>query len=442
MQQADLILFPEWIFTAHPDANTPHGELLSQHGLAVVNGNIAAIAPVQKIQQDWQSSHTEYYPGRILMPGFVNSHCHSAMTLLRGIANDLPLMEWLENHIWPAEGAHVSDRFVYDGSLLAAAEMIRCGTTTFNDMYFFPDAAIRAGRTAGMRVSAGIIAIDFPSAYAQGPDEYLRKGLQTLSDHAGDPMVSMMLAPHAPYTVSDELFTTLTSLSKQHNLGVHVHLHETAFEVQSALEQNGSRPFERLQRLGVLNDKTLAVHMTQLNDAEIDSCATLGISVAHCPESNLKLASGYCQTQKLLKAGVNICIGTDGAASNNDLDMLSELRSASLIAKTESNDATAANAAQCLQMATYNGATALNLSQQTGSLAVGKSADMQLIDLNRIETQPCYDPIAQVVYSASREQITHVWNGGKPLMQERQLTTLNEDELIANAREWHEKISA
>ena len=364
------------------------------------------------------------------------------MTLLRGIANDLPLMDWLEGHIWPAEGSHVDAEFVRDGSLLACAEMIRGGTTCFNDMYFFLEATIEAALTAGIRVSAGIIAIDFPSAYAQQPQQYLEQGLATLAEHQNHDRVKMMFAPHAPYTVSDPLFKSIIEADQTHQLGCHIHLHETAFEVSSAEQETGMRPFQRLQQLGLLNSQTLAVHMTQLNEQEIHQCGSLGINIAHCPESNLKLASGIAPIHALVSAGANVAIGTDGAASNNDLDMLGELRSASLLAKAQSQDATALSAAQTLQIATYNGAKALDWEAETGSIAVGKSADLQLIDLNRIETQPCYDPVAQVVYSASRDQITDVWCQGQRLMQQRQLTTLNETELLATAQAWHEKISA
>lgn len=442
VQKADLILYPEWIYTAEPTANAKHGECLTGHGIAITNGRIAEIAEKGIIEANWQADKTEQHPNKILLPGFVNTHCHSAMSLLRGIANDLPLMEWLEGHIWPAEGQHVNEAFVYDGTLLATAEMIRCGTTCFNDMYFFPEETIKAGLDAGMRVSAGIIAIDFPSAYAQSAGEYLEKGMATQQRYANHSAVKMMLAPHAPYTVSDELFSDIVRLSESHNLGIHVHLHETAFEVSSALEQNQQRPFERLKQLGVLGDKTLAVHMTQLTDAEIRECADLGVSIAHCPESNLKLASGFCPTTQLNRQSANVTIGTDGAASNNDLDMLSEQRTASLLAKAQSGDATALNAMQSLQMATYNGAKALGWESETGSLAAGKSADMQLIDLNELETQPCYDPVAQVVYSASRNQVTDVWCRGKQLLKNRELTTLNQAELIAKAKAWRDKIAA
>lgn len=442
VNQADLILYPEWIFTAQPSPSHPFGERLSQYGVAVKDGRIAAIEPKAQLQAHWHAAEIVEQAQSILLPGFVNTHCHSAMSLLRGIANDLPLMEWLEGHIWPAEGSHVNAQFVYDGSLLAAAEMIRCGTTCFNDMYFFPEETIKAGLAAGLRTSAGIIAIDFPSAYASGPDEYLQKGLATYRQYQNNPAVKMMLAPHAPYTVSDDLFSRIAALSSEQQIGIHVHLHETAFEVSSAEAESGQRPFQRLKALGVLGPNTVAVHMTQLNKAEITECAELGVHIAHCPESNLKLASGFCPTAELSQAQTNISIGTDGAASNNDLDMLSELRSASLLAKAQSGDATALNAAQSLQMATYNGAKALGWEHETGSLAVGKSADMQLIDLNRIETQPCYDPVAQVVYSASREQITDVWCQGRALMRQRALNTLDETELLAIAQAWHEKIRA
>lgn len=443
MQQADFIIYPEWIFTADgDDPAQPYGATLSDHGIAIKDGKIALIADRETMRSLWQSAETLEKPGCILLPGFINSHTHASMSLMRGIANDLPLMEWLEQHIWPAEAAHVGEQYVYDGTTLAIAEMIRCGTTCFNDMYFFPQAAVKAALDAGVRISAGIIAIDFPSAYAQTPDEYLDQGMALYQQHKDQPLCSFMLAPHAPYTVSDPLFEKIAVLSTEHQLGIHVHLHETEFEVSSAEEQTGQRPFARLTKLGILNERSLAVHMTQLSADEIAECAALGVSVAHCPESNLKLASGFCPSQALNQQGVNICIGTDGAASNNDLDMLSEMRSASLLSKAVAQDATALNAAKSLQMATLNGAKALNIAERTGSLSVGKAADLQLIDLNALETQPCYEPLAQVVYSASRDQITDVWCAGKRLLNDRELTTLDQTQIIANAKQWHEKISA
>lgn len=441
MQQADLIIYPEWIYTAEEDANSD-SQTLTQQGVVILDGKIVDLAERAQIEAQWQSEQTLEKPGCLLLPGFINSHTHASMNLMRGIANDLPLMEWLEQHIWPAEAAHVSEQYVYDGTQLAIAEMIRSGTSCFNDMYFFPNAAIQAALDSGMRISAGIIAIDFPSAYAANADEYLSKGLALHQQHQHNPLCSFMLAPHAPYTVSDDVFTRIAQLAEQQQLGIHLHLHETEFEVGSATAQSNERPFARLKRLGVLGKQTLAVHMTQLNSDEIADCAEQGISVAHCPESNLKLASGFCPTHRLWQQGVNVCLGTDGAASNNDLDMLGEMRSASLLSKAVAGDATALNAAQSLQMATINGAKALGLADQTGSIRIGKAADLQLIDLNTIETQPCYDPLAQVVYSASRDQITHLWCAGQALMQDRQLTTLDETKIIANAKQWHEKISA
>lgn len=443
MQQADFIIFPEWIFTAESNhSDQPYGTTLSEHGVVIKDGKIAMLADRNTISSQWQSTEVLEKPGCILLPGFINSHTHASMSLMRGIANDLPLMEWLENHIWPAEAAHVGEQYVYDGTRLAIAEMIRCGTTCFNDMYFFPQAAVNAALDAGIRISAGIIAIDFPSAYAQTPDEYLSKGIALYQQHKDQPLCSFMLAPHAPYTVSDDVFEKIAALSEQHQLGIHVHLHETEFEVSSAAEQNGTRPFQRLKNLGVLNNRSLAVHMTQLSAEEIAECAELGVSIAHCPESNLKLASGFCPTHSLSQQGVNVCIGTDGAASNNDLDMLSEMRSASLLSKAVAKDATALNAAQSLQMATLNGAIALGIADRCGSIRENKAADLQLIDLNQLETQPCYEPLAQVVYSASRNQITDVWCNGKQLLKDRELTTLDQAKIIANAKQWHEKISA
>ena len=351
-------------------------------------------------------------PEHVLIPGLVNAHTHAAMSLMRGLADDLPLMRWLQEHIWPAETKHVSPRFVRDGTTLACAEMLRGGITCFNDMYFFPESSLEAALEAGMRVALGLIVIDFPSAYASDPDDYLRKGL-ALRDRASEqPLVSFCFAPHAPYTVSDPTFRHVATLAAELDLPVHLHVHETEHEIERSVAEHGVRPLERLRRLGLVDSNLIAVHSVHLEQGEIELLAHHGCSVAHCPSSNLKLASGFAPIEALRKAGVNICLGTDGAASNNRLDLLTEMRTAALLAKAVARDAEALPAHAALRAATLGGARALGLAGRIGSIEPGKRADLTAIALRAPELAPCYDPVSQLVYAAGREHVTHVWVDG------------------------------
>ena len=351
-------------------------------------------------------------PEHVLIPGLVNAHTHAAMSLMRGLADDLPLMRWLQEHIWPAETKHVSPRFVRDGTALACAEMLRGGITCFNDMYFFPESSLEAALEAGMRVALGLIVIDFPSAYASDPDDYLRKGL-ALRDRASEqPLVSFCFAPHAPYTVSDPTFRHVATLAAELDLPVHLHVHETEHEIERSVAEHGVRPLERLRRLGLVDSNLIAVHSVHLEQGEIELLARHGCSVAHCPSSNLKLASGFAPIEALRKAGVNICLGTDGAASNNRLDLLTEMRTAALLAKAVARDAEALPAHAALRAATLGGARALGLAGRIGSIEPGKRADLTAIALRAPELAPCYDPVSQLVYAAGREHVTHVWVDG------------------------------
>ena len=435
MQNIDLLVFPRWLVPVEP-----LGLVLEQHALAVDGGRILDLLPAAEARARYQARETRELPQHAVMPGLVNVHTHAAMALLRGIADDLPLMDWLQNHIWPAEGAHVSRAFCEDGVRLAMAEMIRGGTTCFNDMYFFPDATADAVAQAGMRAVVGLIAIDFPSAWAQDSAEYIRKGLELHDRLKGQPLIRTVFAPHAPYTVSDEPLKKIRALATELGIPVHIHLHETAFEVHSATETSGKRPWQRLKELDLLGPDLIAVHMTQLTDEEIAEAGQYRVNVAHCPESNLKLASGFCPVDRLLKAGVNVALGTDGAASNNDLDLLGEMRTAALLAKGVSGDASALPAAQALHMATLAGARALGWDAETGSLLQGKSADFIALDLSGASTQPVYNVLSQLVYAASREQVTDTYVAGRALMRERHLTTLDEAAVIAKAHEWRVKI--
>lgn len=432
----DSILHPSWIATVD-DQNT----VLKDYSIALHDGRIHDIQPKQVILQKYMSEVEINLEHQLLIPGLINSHTHSPMSLMRGLADDLPLMDWLHNHIWPTEQKHVSSEFVYDGSLLACAEMLRSGTTCFNDMYFFPEETARAVEHAGMRAKLGLILIDFPSAWAKDADEYLAKGLKLHDQLSNNSLISTAFAPHAPYTVSDEPLKHIAMYAEELDIPIHIHLHETAHEVEEALASSGKRPIERLNELGMLSPRLLAVHMTQLTNEEIKLIAETGTHIMHCPESNLKLASGFCPTHELEQAGVNISIGTDGAASNNDLDMLAEMRTTALIAKAVAKNACALSAEDVLRMATINAAKALGLDSEIGSIEIGKSADLTAIDLNGIENQPVYCPVSQLIYSAGRENVSNVWVAGNHLLKDRELTTLDEKAILENAKSWQDRKS-
>jgi 5-methylthioadenosine/S-adenosylhomocysteine deaminase len=371
----------------------------------------------------------------------VDLHTHAAMTLMRGLADDLPLMEWLNRHIWPAEARHVSGDFVYDGTLLACAEMIRGGVTCFNDMYFFPEQAGRAVLAAGMRAALGIICIEFPTAYASDAQDYLHKGLATRDALKHEPTLSFCMAPHAPYTVSDRSFERIVTYAGELEIPIHVHLHETEDEIRESLGRFGVRPLERLRALGVVGPGLIAVHAVHLEPFEIALLRATGSHVAHCPSSNLKLASGVAPVSGLLEAGVGVGLGSDGAASNNRLDLFEEMRLAALLAKGASRRPTSLPAERALAMATLDAARALGLDGEIGSIVPGKSADLAAVNLGALEMSPCYHPISHLVYTAGRDQVTHTWVRGRPLLEERRLTTLDAGELAAKAAFWQQRIA-
>jgi len=436
MKTVDTILLARWILPV-----TDSDPLLENHGIVIDDGRIVAILPSQQIKQEFSATLEKSYDNHMLMPGLINAHTHSPMNLFRGMSDDLPLDDWLNNHIWPAEAQWVSDEFVHDGSEMAIAEMLRSGTTCFNDMYFFPEVTARLARDTGIRACIGLIAIDFPSAWASNANEYIDKGLELRDRFRSDSLIHTPFAPHAPFTVSDEPLSRIRVLADEMDLPIHTHVHETVGEIEQSIKQYGKRPLERLNDLGLVSPNLMAVHLTQVTDSEIELLAESGSHVVHCPESNLKLASGFCPVKKLMDAGINVALGTDGAASNNDLSMLGEMQSASLLAKGVSMDATALNSMQTVRMATINGAKALGLEQETGSLETGKYADIIAVNFTELEMSPVYDPVANLVYSSSREQISDVWVAGKHLLKDRQLTTLNEQDIIRKSREWNDRIS-
>lgn len=419
------------------------GQVLEEHSIGISNGRIAVIAPQAETRNEITANEVLEMPGHALIPGLVNAHTHAAMSLFRGLADDLPLMTWLNDHVWPAEARWVHEEFVADGTRLALAEMIRGGTTCFNDMYFFPDITARVVNQTGLRALVGLIIIDFPTQWAQDQDGYFARASEVYDRLKNKPLTRPAFAPHSPYAVSDSSLKRLLRLANElPEIPVHMHVHETRDEVKQGLEQHGKRPIARLDELGLVGPSLAAVHMTQLEDDEIALFAERGAHVVHCPESNLKLASGFCPVKQLLDAGINVALGTDGAASNNDLDLLGEMRTAALLAKGVANDASALPAAQALQMATLNGARALGLGDEIGSLSVGKAADIVAIDLERPETGPVYDVVSLIVYAASRHQITDVWVAGEQLLRDRELTSLDLAEITSSAALWGEKIKA
>lgn len=435
-QACDLIIEAGWVVPV-----VPHGVVLADHAVAVSGGAIVAVLPTAEARARYQARQVVSRPDAALVPGLVNAHTHNPMTLLRGVADDLPLKVWLQQHIWPIEAAVIGPGFVADGVSLAIAEMLRGGTTCCNENYFFPDVQAATYRQHGFRARVGLPVIDFPTAWAASDDEYFDRAGEVHDQWRDDPLVATAFAPHAPYTVSDANFERVRLLSDQLDIPVHLHLHETAQEVQQSVEQHGQRPIARIERLGLFNDRLIAVHMTQLTEAEIHLCAERGVSVVHCPESNLKLASGFCPACALDRAGVNLAIGTDGCASNNDLDMVGETRTAALLAKAVAQDAAALDAFTALRAATLGGARAIGFDHLVGSLEPGKQADIACIDLAALETQPLHHVVSQLVYAAGRHQVRDVWIAGVRKLADYRLADMDADALVAKAREWRERIA-
>lgn len=434
---SEFLLRPRWVIPVEP-----HGAVLEAHAVAVRDGTIEAVLPAAEAAARFPGHAITELPEHILIPGLVNAHTHAAMALMRGLADDLPLMRWLLEHIWPAEMKHVSPEFVRDGTLLACAEMLRGGVTCFNDMYFYPEASVEAALAAGMRAAHGLIVVEFPSAYASDPADYLRKGLALRDRYAEHPLVSFCLAPHAPYTVSDATFAQVRTLAAELDVPVHIHLHETVDETERSLAEHGVRPLERLARLRLLGPNLIAVHAVHLSPQEIALLARHGCSVAHCPSSNLKLASGFAPIAALLAAGVNVALGTDGAASNNRLDVLQEMRTAALVAKAVAGDAQAMPAHAALRAATLGGARALGLDKRIGSIAPGKAADLVALRMQAPELAPCYEPASQLVYAAGREHVAHVWVAGHQVVRDGALQNPAFDGLNSRCELWQNALGA
>ena len=433
-EQLDLLLFPTWLVPVEPA-----GVILREHGLGIRDGRIALIAPRLDANKHAAKCVLEL-PDMLLAPGLINAHGHAAMTLFRGLADDLPFKNWLHDHIWPAENRWVDEAFIQAGTELAIAEQLLGGITCFSDMYFFPDVASEVVHRCGVRAQITVPVMDFPVPGARDAGEALRKGVALFDDLKHHPRISIAFGPHAPYSVSDDSLEKMRILVAETDAGIHMHVHETASEIYEALQQHGQRPLARLAKRQLLGPRFQAVHMTQVDDEDLALLVEHNCSVIHCPESNLKLASGFCPVERLWAAGVNVAIGTDGAASNNDLDLLGETRTAALLAKAVAGSASALDAHRALRMATLNGARALGLDEHTGSLEVGKVADLVAFDLSGLAQQPVYDPVSQLIYTCGRDCVRHVWVAGKQLLTDRRLTRIDQDQLMANVRQWSTKI--
>jgi 5-methylthioadenosine/S-adenosylhomocysteine deaminase len=435
MQSIDALICPRWTVRVEPQVAAEEGL-----ALAIDGGRIVAVLPLAEAERRFAPAARHDRPTHVLMPGLVNAHCHSAMSLFRGLADDLPLERWLHERIWPAETKWAGPELVADGARLAIAEMLAGGITCFSDMYYYPDVVGEVAAECGMRAVLGMIALDFPTVWAADTEEYLRKGLELYDRCRSEPLLTAAFAPHSPYTVGDATLSRIRLLADELDVPIHTHLHETAAEVADAVAKTGRRPLARLDELGLVTPALVGVHATQLEPAEIAVLATAGASVVHCPRSNLKLASGICAVAALRAAGVNVALGTDGAASNNRLDLWAELQTAALLGKLAANDATALAAPDVLAMATINGARALNLGDEIGSLLPGKAADVICVDLSGIEHQPLLDPLSELVYAASRHDVTDVWVAGEHLIVQRDAVRMDLPAVAGAAERWGQRL--
>lgn len=415
--------------------------------VAVKGDSIIAVGAEAQIKKEYSANETIDCGGKVLMPGLVNAHTHVPMTLLRGLADDLRLDVWLMGYMLPVEREFVSPEFVRLGTSLACAEQIRSGVTTFNDMYFFEDDIAQATADAGMRAVCGQSIMKYPAPDAAAYEDSLAYAREFIKKWKGHPLIVPAIAPHAPYSTTPEILRACADIAKEFDVPLHIHISETAFEVETMRNEQGMPVVPYIKKQGLLEAKVIAAHCVHIDIGEIRTLQRVNAGVAHNPSSNLKLASGFAPVQKMLENGLNVGIGTDGPASNNDLDMFEEVRLASFVAKASSNDPTVVPAATALLMATRMGAQALHIGHLTGSLEAGKRADLIVVDTSPIHNSPRFkrDPLnayAQLVFASKSTDVTDVMVNGKWLMRDHNLLTLNEDELLKQAREVAQKIDA
>lgn len=435
MEKVDQLVHAATIVTCEDD-----NQILQDHAIAIKDGKILDILPSSAADKTYECTNITRLPNHVVTPGFINTHTHLAMNVLRGLADDLNLMDWLHNYIWPAEAKWLSREFVYDSSQLAMAELIRCGTTCFNDMYFFLEETAQAALEAGLRGCIGMTVIDIPTPWAKTTDDYFARGLEFYQQYKNNEFIRPTIAPHSTYMVSMENLKRVQKTAAELNLRINIHLQEDPAELEKSLKEFKKRPLERLLEIGMVSDKLIAIHMTQISESDMKILKEKKPNIVHCPESNMKICSGQCPVQHLLSSGLNVSLATDGSVSNNDLDMIGEMRSAAFLGKITANDPRATSAETVLKMATINGARTLGIDHITGSLTKGKSADLIAINMEEIETQPMYHPVSQIVYATTRQQVTDVWCAGKRLLKNRALQTMDEKALLAKAKIWRSKI--
>ncbi len=437
MQRCDTLIHTRWCVPVEPSE-----AVLNDHAVIISDGRIVDLLPNDAARENYLPSAVIDRPDHLLIPGLINAHSHAAMTLFRGIADDLPLDAWLSDGIWPHEKRWASAEMVRDGTRHAIAEMLSGGITCFSDQYFFPEVVAKTAIELHMRAVIGTPVIDFATAWAANASECLDKGVELVHDrYADDPLISTAFAPHSTYAVSDDAFHSLRVVADQLDARIQIHLHESAQEVEQSIQQTGKRPIRRLDELGLMNSSLLAVHAVHLTDEEIRQMAEAGVSVVHCPRSNLKLGNGIARTEDLRAAGIAVALGTDGAASNNVLDILGEMRTASLLAKAINNDASALPAAAVLRMATIDAARALGLADSVGSIQRGKWADLTCVNMRTLNSQPVYDALSQLVYTVRTDQVSDVWVAGRHLVDNGELTKIRESDVLARSAEWQRRIA-
>lgn len=434
-KNASIIISASWIFTSNSE-----GQLLSDYSIVIENDKIIDLVPQDKVFDEYEANDTYQLTDHILIPGLINTHTHAAMSLFKGFADDLPLQDWLNDYIWPAEKEFINSSFVKDGSILALSEMIKSGVTTFNDMYFFPDATAEAVKELGVRSNIGLVVLDFPTNYATDPEDYLLKGFEFRDKWRNEELITTSIAPHAPYSVSDEAFTLINTYSEELSINIHTHLHETQWEIEDSIEKYGITPVQRLNNLGIIGPSLMAVHCVHLNDQDMATLAKNKVSIVHNPSSNMKLGSGIADIAKMLKQNLNISLGTDSSASNNRLDIMEEMRLAALLIKGSTKSPESFSANEAIKMATINGAKALGLESIIGSIEKNKKADLVAIDLNSIENQPIYNPLTTFVYSSSRSDVSYVWIDGEIKLKDKKLVKIDEERIIQLAKKWQRKL--
>ena len=434
---ADLIIEPTWVLPI-----TPARTVLTGHSVAIRGANIVAIGPSQTIQQRFHTTTLQRLDGQLLMPGLVNAHGHAAMVLLRGLAEDLPLEAWLTNRIWPLEAQWISPEFVADGVALALLEMLKSGTTCFSDMYYFPELTARAARDCGMRAQVTFPLIDFANAWSKNAGDGFHKGLALHDEYRDDTLIRIGFGPHSAYALNEtDLLKSLT-LAEEIDAPIHMHLHETASEVAAARRQLGCTHIQRLAQIGMLVPRLQAVHLTQLDDADLDALVEGGVRAVHCPQSNLKLGSGAADIGRMRRRGLLVGLGSDGAAANNSLDMFAEARTAALLAKTVSGDPTALDAYETLELVTLGSARALGLDTVVGSIELGKAADLITIDLTHSGALPVHRPESTLLYTVSGSHVRNVWVAGRQLLADGSPTTLDENAIHSRATVWASRLVA